>query len=316
MSMIQHEIMRLAELRNGLVTKQQLLQLDLSHHQIARLLRSKFLQVARRNVYCTTAATRVMEQATVICLGAPLAVLSQHAAAEHWGFRRAIRGRLEISIPKGSRATCPRARVRRSTYLPESHVVCLSDGRRFTTPARTLFDLAAITDPATLRSMVEDALERRLTTYEALLEIEQELCGRGRPGSAVFRSVLGERGADTPPLMSENEIILEQALLAAGLPVVRQHPIALSHGAVVHPDLALLGSRLALEVDHPEWHADAVSCQRDKSRDNELALVDWESRRFTDRDVKTRLVSSVALIRILHERRVAQAALRARERAG
>jgi hypothetical protein len=75
--------------------------------------------------------------------------------------------------------------------------------------------------------------------------------------------------------MRGNESTLEQALLAVGLPVVRQHPIALSDGTVVHP-LALLESQLALEVDHPEWHADAVSCQRDKSRDNALALVDWD----------------------------------------
>jgi hypothetical protein len=316
MSMIHHEIMRLAELRNGFVTKKQLLQLGLTRHQIARLLKTNFLQSARRSVYRATTATRATEEGVVICLGVPYAVLSHYTAAEHWGFRRTIRGRLEITIPKGSRAACHRARVRRSTHLPESHVVTYSDGRRFTTPARTLFDLAAVTDPETLRSMIEDALERRLTTYEALLQMEHELAGRGRPGSAVFRSVLGERRADTPPLMSEKEITLEQALLAVGLPVVRQHPIALSDGTVVHPDLALLESQLALEVDHPEWHADAVSCQRDKSRDNALALVDWESRRFTDRDVDHRLGSIVALIRMLHERRVAQAALRARERAG
>jgi transcriptional regulator with AbiEi antitoxin domain of type IV toxin-antitoxin system len=316
MSMIHHEIMRLAELRNGFVTEKQLLQLGLTHHQIAGLLKTKFLQSARRGVYRTTTATRSTEEGIVICLGAPHAVLSLYTAAEHWGLRRTIRGRLEISIPKGTRAACRHARVRRTTHLPESHVVTLSDGRRFTTPARTLFDLAAITDPGTLRSMIEDALERGLVTYEALLEMEHELAGRGRPGSAVFRSVLGERRSDTPPLMSENEITLEQALLAAGLPVVRQHPIPLSEGHVVHADLARLGSRLALKVDHPEWHADAVSCQRDKSRDNALALVDWESRRFTDRDVDHRLGSTVALIRMLHERRVAQAALRARERAG
>jgi very-short-patch-repair endonuclease len=316
MSMIHHEIMRLAELRNGFVTKKQLLQLGLKQHQILHLLKTKFLQSARRGVYRATTATRATEEGVVICLGLPHAVLSMHTAAEHWGFRRAIRGRLEISILKGSRAACRNARVRRTTHLPETHVVTLSDGRRFTTPARTLFDLGAITDPDTLRSMIEDALERGLTTYEALLQMEQELAGRGRPGSAVFRSVLGERRADTPPLMSENEITLEQALLAVGLPVVRQHPIALSDGTVVHPDLALIESRLALEVDHPEWHADAVSCQRDKSRDNALALVDWESRRFTDRDVDGRLGSTVALIRMLHERRVAQAAVRARERAG
>ena len=111
MSMIHHEIMRLAELRNGFVTKKQLLQLGLKPHQIARLLKTKFLQSARRGVYRTTTATRAAEEGIVICLGVPHAVLSLNTASEHWGFRRTIRGRLEVLILKGTRAACPKARV-------------------------------------------------------------------------------------------------------------------------------------------------------------------------------------------------------------
>ena len=107
--MIHHEIMRLAELRNGFVTKKQLLQLGLTQHQIAGLLKTKFLQSARRGVYRTATATRAAEEGIVICLGAPHAVLSLYTAAEHWGFRRTIRGRLEVLIPKGTRGMPSRA---------------------------------------------------------------------------------------------------------------------------------------------------------------------------------------------------------------
>jgi hypothetical protein len=45
----------------------------------------------------------------------------------------------------------------------------------------------------------------------------------------------------------------------------------LADGLVIHLDLALVGARLGLEVDHSMWHAERAASRRDKARDRAAA---------------------------------------------
>jgi very-short-patch-repair endonuclease len=52
--------------------------------------------------------------------------------------------------------------------------------------------------------------------------------------------------------------------------------------------------KLAIEVDHPAWHAGAIDSHTDKGRDRKLATIGWTSSRITDIDVNSGLREAVA----------------------
>ena len=98
--------------------------------------------------------------------------------------------------------------------------------------------------------------------------------------------------------MSELELELQEALVAAGLPpAVQQHPVELPNGRTVYLDLAYPDARVDIEVDHSEWHATPSAVEQDKARDLGLALLGWERLRFTERAIERRLRVCVATVR-------------------
>lgn len=95
-------------------------------------------------------------------------------------------------------------------------------------------------------------------------------------------------------LGSDHELRLERALIAAGaLRPVRQSPIALGSGVVLHPDLAWPDRRGLLEIDHATWQGGRVASTRDRWRDRQLRLLGWESLRVTDAQIDDELVETV-----------------------
>jgi very-short-patch-repair endonuclease len=234
----------------------------------------------------------------------PAAVLSHASAASTWGIRRVPRGGVDITVPKGTRVADCGAVIHSSTRLPDHHVVDLVDGARVTSVARTVFDLGGVLPESVHLSVIEDVRNKRLCTDAELGEVYEDLCGRGRRGSAAWQRVarLVERAAR--PTMSELELDLQEALLAGGLPAaVQQHPIALPNGRTVHLDLAYPSLRIDIEVDHSEWHATLTAVAQDKQRDLGLAILGWERLRFTDQAVKRNVRVCVAAVRAVFERR-------------
>ncbi len=104
--------------------------------------------------------------------------------------------------------------------------------------------------------------------------------------------------------MSELELDLQEALVAAGLPpAIQQHPVTLPNGRVAYLDLAYPDARLDIEVDHSRWHATPTAVEQDKARDIGLALMSWERLRFTERAIERRLAVCVATVRKVLELR-------------
>jgi hypothetical protein len=309
MSMItMAEIMRIAELRGGLVSRSQLRKHGLTDRHLSRLVGARALHPVFRSVYALEPGPWSLGQrALAACVAAPNAVVSDMSAAAHWRLRRTPRDVLEVAIESPRLCRLPGVRVHRTNDLPDVDIVRYPNGLRVTSPARTLFDIAAELDPIAMVSVMEDALNRRLCTAWSIGDVAERLVGQGRPGAVVFRAALEGRPLERPPAGSEGELLLADALVAAGMPALsRQFPVTLDGHGSIRLDLAVPAERFNIEVDDPAWHADPVAVQRDHARDLLLSACGWSVHRVTSEDVHQRLHSTAALLTTLYHAHISR----------
>jgi len=297
MSMVTiNEIMRIAALRDELVTDRQLRKHGLSRDTVAHLVRERVLTPVFRQVYSVTPGPfDDARRSVALCLAVPDGVLSHQTAAAHWQLRRAPRGMLDLTVRAPRQVRLPDVRVHRITKLDGEDVVKYANGLRVTTPARTLFDLATLVSPPVLASATQDALNRRLCTPWSLGDVGDRMIRQGRPGSTAFRELIAGRAASLPAVGSDGELVLAAALEELGLPAfTRQFQVQVDTGGVVRLDLALPADQFGIEVDDPAWHASPVAMQRDHARDLFLRADGWDLVRVTSDDVFRRLRSTSA----------------------
>ena len=102
--------------------------------------------------------------------------------------------------------------------------------------------------------------------------------------------MLQSRPAWLKPVDSDLELIVERAIIAAGLPrPLRQHPIRLHTGEVIRADFYWEALAQVLEIDHVTWHGGKLDLTADKRRDRLLRRIGINSTRVTDEDVRRRL---------------------------
>ena len=306
MSTVDPNIVRIAERRLHLATDDEIQRLGLSDRTIRRHLEDQQLHRVLPGVVSTEAGPYTVGQwELALCLSIPEAVLSHESAATFWRLRRAPKDRVEITVPHGLKVRKRTAVVHRSNCMPDHHVVELIDGARVTSVSRTVFDLGGVLDEPSHMSVIEDVRNRLLCTDDELGEVYADLSGRGRRGSAAWERLVDITERPVRPTMSEQELVLSDALVAHGMPrPVQQHPVMLPTGRVANLDLAYLDERLDIEIDHSHWHATVSAVERDKHRDLGLAVLGWERLRFTELDVERRLRSCVATVaRVLALRR-------------
>jgi very-short-patch-repair endonuclease len=166
-----------------------------------------------------------------------------------------------------------------------------------TTTERTLIDLAAVLEEEDLRTAVDRALRRGLTTPDRLSRRVRALARPGRAGAASARRVLAE--IDEERAMSESE--LESALFAlvveSGLPApTPQHEVVIE-GRRYRIDLCYPHLRLAIEVDGFGVHGSRAAFEADRARQNDLVLAGWRVLRFTWRQLRDDPAGVVAQLR-------------------
>ncbi|WP_174527824.1 hypothetical protein [Micromonospora maritima] len=116
----------------------------------------------------------------------------------------------------------------------------------------------------------------------------------GRPGGRRATWVFGltDGLAQSPP-----ESHLRVRLMFAGLPrPVAQHPVRVSTGLVLHPDLAWPEFRVAVEYDG-QWHSDADRMHLDRRRLNQLVEAGWLVLHVTGRRLRREFPALVREIR-------------------
>lgn len=153
-----------------------------------------------------------------------------------------------------------------------------------TAPARTLLDLGAVAGPEVVEPALEDALLRRLVSFELLRRTLDRLGGAGRTGAALLRDLVDERDPATAPTQSVLEDLLLRVLRAGGLP----EPAPQYDVAGVRLDFAYPHIGLGIEADSRIWHGGRADVQRNSDKANLLVAHGWRVLHFTWSDVRRR----------------------------
>jgi hypothetical protein len=238
----------------------------------------------RPRVYAAT-STPIVERsrvwAAVLQVGDPVTV-GELWAARLWRLDAPI-GPVTVLVPQSRRPQGgPDLLVRRRQVPPADRVRL--EGLPVTTAERTLVDCLRTANAGVGRSLLEEALQRRLTTLDALWA--RVLYGGGMHGNARAARTLSTvtAGAD-----SVAEARLHHRLKAAGVGCwVPNVPVSDAHGLVGLVDLLFPAARLVVELDGRAWHIDRESFQRDRSRQNRLVAAGYTVLRFTADDVALR----------------------------
>jgi hypothetical protein len=296
---------------HGVITLIVLARLGLTTDQIKRLVRDRVLIPYVPGVYRLAAAPATTEQAMALAcaVGSDVAV-SHVSAARMWGFRAlGTDARLHVLMAGGGHRTVPGAVMHRCHQIDPVDVVERPGGIRVTSPPRTCFDLASMLGDDRLESVIEQVLHEEMATMPTLFATGRRLRHRGRTGSARYGRVLESRPAWRKPVGSDLELRLERAVIAAGLPrPLRQHPLRLPNGDLIHPDFYWPEEREVVEVDHVTWHGGRAASAYDKQRDRLVRRLGIGTTRVTDSDIRDHLASVVsdiaAVLRRTHTRRV------------
>jgi very-short-patch-repair endonuclease len=165
--------------------------------------------------------------------------------------------------------------------MPDSDV-CLVHGILWTSPARTLVDVAAWLQPARTERLLDHSWNRRLVDAASMLALCERLGTRGRPGVKLLRSLVLSRGHGWVAPASNLESRVNHILQAESLgEVERQVNIGggtwLGRVDFLHP------SGVVLEVQSEMFHSSVTSMlddqqRTDAMRDSGFAVVEvWEN---------------------------------------
>lgn len=279
---------------HGIAASSELRALGLSEKHRRMLLSAGVLEELFEGVYHLVSSPVDFEaRCAAVCAADLSLAISCYSAGKLAGLRKCNSPRIHVTT---GRVTKPLGRgviVHRTDSLVPADIVVRNDGIRVTTPQRTFFDQARHVDDLTLISLGEQILDLKLATADELRATVARLAVPGRPGGARAQRVMGARG-NGPAADSDDEVRLLHALHRHGMDAfVRQPPVRLLDGGVVHPDLGDPVARFYIEVDHHTWHSSAASVAYDKARDRKVRLTGAAVERVTDDAIATDLAEVV-----------------------
>lgn len=310
MAFLSEALSDLVARRHGIVTTHELVDDGLTTNAIRAWVAHGALRRCHNGVYRLGVAPETFEsRCAAVSLADPNVVVTGPSAARLWRFRHVFRPELPIVLvehdrnPFGSGVV-----VQRTNVLSDEDRVRRDDGIVVASPSRAWFDCARHLDDERFEMLTEWVIDHH-AGLPTLWRTRRRLSGKGRTGLARVNRVLSQRAAWQRPAGSGLEVRVVRALERAGVRgIVRQHPIRLYNGSVVHPDGALPGVKWAVEIDHVTWHGGRIDAQRDKARDRALRRVGWQVDRVTDVDLADRFDATIAELVALIELRTTQIA--------
>lgn len=271
----------------GHITALQLHETGVSDRQRKALQRTGVLEQVGRSVYRVPGMPRSLESRAIeVSLEHTCGFITGPTAGVLLGLRKMPPTfQIDLCVPHGSKSAVPsHVRLRQSRLIEPSHVCQLENGIRIASFARLAFDLATDLDSQSLSSVVEQMVQRRAVTSDALFEIAALMWSPRRPGSSNFTKMLlrrhGGAAAESHP-----ELRVLEGLLARNVPVRPQQQLMLSDGRPIRIDMAVPEVRWAVEVDvHPSHHG-IEGTTNDKRRDRQLHRSGWQVERVTSIDL-------------------------------
>ena len=277
------QLNRLAAGQYSLANRKQALELGMTSRQLHGRLESGLLVPVHQGVYRLAGAAPSTEQALLAaCMAAgSRAVASHRSAAVLWALRGVEADTPEITFPGTRRPELRGVMVHRTDRLDR-----IDASRRVripvTSPARTLLDLGAVAPVEVVESALEDALMRRLVTFELLARTIERLGGPGRNGAGVLRALVQKRDPATAPTQSVLEDALLRVLRRGGLPEpVRQYEVGSVRLDIAYPEV-----RLGIEADSPIWHGGRLDVERNSDKANVLVAHGWRVLHFAWRHIR------------------------------
>jgi predicted transcriptional regulator of viral defense system len=267
----------------GVVSRRQLHRLGYSPAAIGRRVADGRLQRLHRGVYAVGHASLRREghlYSALLAVG-PVAVLSHRTAAEWWDLRARSGSAVEVTLPtrNGRRVTgvtvhCVRALAGADITVHRRLPV--------TTVARTLLDLAEVTDRVTTERALERAENLRLLDVPTAEDVLARAIGRH--GARTLRAALaGYTGPSAT--RSELERRFLSLLTEAGLQPALVNGLVDAGGHCYEVDFAWPVERVLVETDGFVNHSTRAAFERDRRRDLELKLAGYEVIRVTWRQV-------------------------------
>jgi hypothetical protein len=223
--------------------------------------------------------------ATLAC--GPGAVLSHRSAAALWGLRESRRSGIDITTPRRNGRTRAGIEVHSGATLTPAHT---STRARIptTTVARTLLDLADVTDRRGLERALDQAEVLRLLDADELQRL-LTAAGAGRKGAKTLQDLLADHHPGDTITRSELEERFLALCATAGLPRPRVNAwIALRRGHAVQADFLWPARRLVVETDGHAAHGTRRAFERDRRRDQRLMAAGYRVMRCTWRQVVAR----------------------------
>ncbi|MBA3867040.1 MAG: DUF559 domain-containing protein [Solirubrobacterales bacterium] len=187
-------------------------------------------------------------------------------------------------------------RCRRCRY-PGPDELVIHEGVAYTSPSRTLIDLAGMLGLSSLRRAVERAAVLKLLD---LAELDRSLGkAKGRRGVRALRIILEDWRTDdglTPDVRSDFEALVLPRLVAMGLPRPTCNKKLRIDGESLTVDFLWKERRVVVETDGAATHQTPLAFQRDRRRDQLLVADGYRVTRATWHQIKHELDAVVARI--------------------
>lgn len=296
------DVAGVAATRYGCIQLQSLKALGLTESRIRTMVRMGFLRRQGASLFTVIGAPTSWRQEVMIevlragpqALGSARTVMALHALDR---FRE---GTIDVVSPRGTHRGSGRRRVGGASMhgtadLPgwDRDVV---DGIPVTSTTRALIDMGRFVGAHRLGNLLDDAVRRRLTTYEAVHQRFRELAGSGRNGVTTMREVLEDRPCGAPVPGSGFETMVRRLLRSASIPdPVLQHRVRCDE-MVFLLDLAWPCQKLAVECEGFAYHQTPNQLAWDEQRRNRLQPRGWRVLAYTWinlRDEPDRIVDEV-----------------------
>lgn len=286
-----------ASAQHAVISLDQLRELGLSGNAVAKRASAGRLHRLHYGVYAVvdprllTLRGRIM--AAVLACG-PGAVASHRSAAvlHELGLRRG--GWVDVTAPAGRGRRRDGIRAHSDATVGPADVVVI-DAIPATSLARTMLDVAEDAAWRELERALDRAELQRTLDMRALDDVLARAAGRR--GTPVLAGVLDEHRAGSTMTRSELEEAFLEICRGAGCTPDAVNAWIPFDGGGAEADFLWRAARLVAEVDGRDVHATRRAFERDRSRDQRLAVLGWRVVRFTWRQV-TREPAAVA--RTLH----------------